>query len=136
MQTLRKLIANIVRGEDVLLHVAEIVLTILVFCGVVYFGVVALGDFLERDWSSVATMYDFITTVLLVLLGLEVARLILVHSIVVVMELMLLIIARKMLYPDILALEMIYCAIAFAVVVGVYYLYELKPLKSLEDLTR
>ncbi len=136
MQTLRKLIANIVRGEDVLLHVAEIVLTILVFCGVVYFSVVALGDFLERDWSSVTTMYDFITTVLLVLLGLEVARLILVHSIVVVMELMLLIIARKMLYPDILALEMIYCAIAFAVVVGVYYLYELKPLKSLEDLTQ
>ncbi|MFZ1720460.1 MAG: hypothetical protein WAU28_03860 [Candidatus Moraniibacteriota bacterium] len=136
MQKIEKLITNILRGEDFILKLAEIVLTGLVLCGVVYFGVLAVGDFLHSDWSSMGTMYDFIATVLLILLGLEVARLILVHSIVVVMELMLLIIARKMLYPDISALEMIYCAIAFAIIVGVYYLYELKPLKSLEDLTK
>lgn len=136
MQKIEKHITGILWGEDVIVKLAEIVLTGLVFCGVVYFGVFAVGDFFQRDWSSMATMYDFIATILLILLGLEVARLILVHSIVVVMELMLLIIARKMLYPDILAIEMIYCAIAFAIIVGVYYVYELKPLKSLEDLTR
>ncbi len=136
MQKMEKLITNILRGEDFILKLAEIVLTGLVFCGVVYFGVLTVGDFFQRDWSSLATMYDFIASILLILLGFEVARLILVHSITVVMELMLLIIARKMLYPDILAIEMIYCAVAFAVIVGVYYLYELKPLKSLEDLTR
>jgi hypothetical protein len=81
-------------------------------------------------------MYEFISFILLALLGFELIRLILVHSITVVMELMLLIIARKMLYPEIVALDLLCCVIAFLLTIGAYYLYESKPLKGLEDITK
>ena len=82
------------------------------------------------------TMHDFIATVLVILLGFEVVRLILVHNIAVVLELMLLVIARKMLYPEISALDLMYCAGAFTMIIGVYYLYTLKPLRFVQDLTK
>jgi hypothetical protein len=132
---IKKIITNILQGKDLVLKLTEIVLATIVFFGTAYFSVITLATFLHRDWSSVTTMYDFIAMVLIILLGFEVARLILVHNITVVLELTLLIIARKMLSPDIGALDLVYCAGAFAIIVGVYYLYEWKPLKSLEDLT-
>ncbi len=132
----KKRLMNTRQGKHFSLKSIEVSLSAIVLCGTVYFGVIALSNFVYRDWSIVTTMYDFIATILVVLLGFEVARLILVHSIVVVMELMLLVVARKMLYPDIPALDLVYCAIAFAVVVGIYYLYRRIPLKSLEDLTQ
>ncbi len=132
----KKRLMNTRQGKHFFLKSIEVSLSAIVLCGTVYFGVIALSNFVYRDWSIVTTMYDFIATILVVLLGFEVARLILVHSIVVVMELMLLVVARKMLYPDIPALDLVYCAIAFAVVVGIYYLYRRIPLKSLEDLTQ
>ncbi len=119
-----------------LLEIVEIFLAVLVFCAVAYFSWNSLQSFLWKDWSSASVMYEFISVILLILLALEVTRLILVHSLTVVMELMMLILARKMLYPEIAALELLYCAVAFALVIGVYYLYELKPLKSLDDLTQ
>ena len=119
-----------------ILEIVEIVLAGIIVCAVAYFSFHAGLSFLVMDWSSMTVMYQFISYILLVLLGLEVARLILVHSITVVMELMLLIIARKMLYPDITALDLLYCAIAFVLIVGIYYLYESRPIKSLEDISK
>jgi hypothetical protein len=132
---IQKIIHASVRALHSALEIVEIALAGVIFLGVMYFALNAGQSFLLRDWSSMSVMYEFISFILLVLLGLEVARLILVHSFSVVMELMLLIIARKMLYPDISALDLLFCTVAFAVVVGAYYLYELKPIKSLEDLT-
>lgn len=136
IQSKKTLFMNTERGQQLFLKSIEIFLTALVLCGVGYFGVIAFGEFLQRDWSSMTTMYDFIATILVVLLGFEVARLILVHSVTVVMELMLLVVARKMLYPEIPALDLMYCAIAFAIIVSVYYLHKSKSFASLEDLTR
>lgn len=129
-------VADILKSKDMVLRVAEMVLAMVVFVGVAYFSVVTLSAFWYRDWTNVTTIHDFIGTVLIILLGFEVVRLILVHNIAVVLELMLLVIARKMLSPDIGALDLVYCAGAFAIMVGVYYLYALKPLRSLQDLTQ
>lgn len=136
MDAIDKLLADVWKAKDVLLKGAEVVLAAVMFCGAVYFGINAFVTFLHRDWSTTATVYDFITHVLVLLLAFEVVRLILVHSIAVVMELLLLVVARKMLYPDITGLDIMFYTVAFAVMVGVYYLYELKPLKSLDDLTK
>ena len=133
---IQKLIDTTVRARQSALEIMEVVLAIAVFCAVAYFSFHAAQSFLLKDWSNMSVMYEFISFILLILLGLEVTRLILVHSITVVMELMLLIIARKMLYPDITALDLLFCAVAFVLVIGIYYLYELKPIKSLEDITK
>lgn len=136
MHTTEKLFVNIWHWKDLVLKMAELVLAVTMFCGVIYFGINISAGFLQADWSNIDTAYSLINTILVVLLGLEVARLIMVHSIGVVMELMMLVIARKMLHPDISGIDLIAYAVAFAVIVLVYYLYELKPLKSLGDLTK
>lgn len=133
---IKKMLKNTVQARENLLEITEILLAAMVFISVVYFGMNGTLGFLAKDWSSMSVMYDFISFILLILLGLEVARLILVHSITVVMELMLLIVARKMLYPEIAPLDLLYCAMAFSLIVLIYYLYEIKPIKNLEDLTK
>ena len=133
---IQKLI-NATKGlRNSILEITEVLLATLIFFAIVYFGFNGMQGFLVKDWSSISVMYEFISFVLLILLGLEVARLILVHSITVVMELMLLIIARRMLYPEIIPLDLLFCAISFSIVVIMYYLYETKPIKKLEDLTK
>lgn len=122
--------------RDSLLEIAEIILAAIVFFGVVYFGIEYGWGFLSKDWSNVSVIYEFISFILIMLLGFEVTRLILVHSITVVMELMLLVIARKMLQPDIAAIDLLFCVAAFCLTIGTYYLYEIKPIKSLMDLTK
>lgn len=129
-------IATIRSFRDHLLEIVEMIFAILIFCAVLYFSWEGMQTFLSKDWSSMSVMYEFISFILLILLGLEVSRLILVHSITVVMELMLLIIARKMLYPEIVPLDLLFSTLAFAVVVGIYYFYELKPIQGLSDLTQ
>ncbi len=133
---IQKIIDTTVRVRQSVLEIVEIVLAGVIVCAVAYFSFQGAANFLSMDWSQMSVMYEFISYILLILLGLEVARLILVHSITVVLELMLLIIARKMLYPDITALDLLFCAVAFVLVVGAYYLYEMKPIKGLEDMTK
>jgi hypothetical protein len=133
---IRQFVNTIKKARHSVLEIAEGFLALVMFFAVLYFCFNMAESFLYKDWSNTSVMYEFISFVLLVLLGFELIRLILVHSIAVVMELMLLIIARKMLYPEIAALDLLYCVIAFLLTVGGYYFYELKPLKSLEDITK
>lgn len=131
-----ELLEKIRSEKSAVLEVVEIFLAFAVLCGVIVFAVNMATVFFARDWSDVSIMYEFISAVLLILLGFEVARLIVIPSLKVVMELMMLIVARKMLYPDAGSLDLLLCAIAFCLIVATYYLYELKPLKSLDDLRK
>jgi len=113
----------------------ELLLAALILLAVLYFGFNGTYDFLVRDWSSTATFYEFIAFVLLLLVGVELIRLIVLHSITTVLELMILIVARKMLSPDLDSLGIIISVVALAILVGINYVYALKPIKSLDDLT-
>jgi hypothetical protein len=133
---MQQFINTIKQAKHNVLEILEGVLALMILFAVLYFGFNTAESFLYKDWSSTSVMYEFISFVLLVLLGFELIRLTMIHNITVVMELMLLIIARKMLYPEITALDLLYCVIAFLLTIGTYYFYELKPIKSLEDITK
>lgn len=124
------------QGRKLLIKGLENVLALLVLGGVIYFGINGLSDFFTKDWSSIITFYQFISFILLLLVGIELIRLMLSHSITTVLELMILIVARKMLDPNIDALGLLLSVIALGILVSINYLYALKPLKSLEDLTQ
>ena len=117
------------------IKVFEILLAALVLLAVIYFGFSSIGGFLGKDWSNIAIFYQFISYILLLLVGVELIRLIVLHSITTVLELMILIVARKMLSPDLDSLGLLYNVVALAILVGINYVYALKPLKSLDDLT-
>lgn len=114
----------------------ESTLALFVLVGVINFGINGIGGFFLKDWYNIATFYQFISFILLLLVGIELIRLMVSHSITTVLELMILIVARKMLDPKIDALGILFSVIALGILVGINYLYALKPLKSLEDLTQ
>jgi len=117
------------------IKVFELLLAALVFLGVFFFAANSIGGFLEMDWSKIDTFYHFISYILLLLVGVELIRLIVLHSLATVLELMILIVARKMLSPDLDALGILLSVVALSILVGINYIYALKPLKSLDDLT-
>lgn len=122
--------------KNKIISITEIILSLLVFVGTINFGVKGTARFLSLDWSLNPTFYQFISFVLLVLVGLELIRLILSHNISTVLELMILIIARKTLDPNIDSTGIFLSMISLGIVVIINYLYEHKPLKSLQDLTQ
>jgi hypothetical protein len=116
--------------------IIEYGLALILFLAVCYFSFINLIDFLSKDWSDFQTYYQFITYILLALVGIELIRLLLFHSLSAVLELMIILIARKMFSPELDPLGMLFSSLALLVIIGIYYLYALKPLKSLQDLTQ
>lgn len=114
----------------------EGILAIAVLIGLITFATLSGIDFFSQDWQQVNTFYEFISNILLILVGLELIRLMVFHSFTTVLELMILIIARKMLSPDIDSASILLGVIAMAIVMGMNYVYALKPIKSLEDLSQ
>jgi len=88
------------------------------FAVVVLFAVVisivaSLTSFMQFDWGSNKAFYDFIYRVLLLVIGLELARLLITHNLQAVLELIAFVIARKTLKPDITSVDILFIAIAF-----------------------
>ena len=65
------------------------------------------------DWSSNETFYELIYRTLLLVIGLELVRMLITHSLAAVLELLAFVIARKMLKPDLNSVDIILSILAF-----------------------
>jgi hypothetical protein len=88
------------------------------FAVIVLISVVAsissnVNTFLFVDWSNNKSFYDLIYRVLLLVIGLELARLLITHNLQAVLELIAFVIARKTLKPDVTSLDVLLIVIAF-----------------------
>ncbi|MBI5804458.1 hypothetical protein HZA73_00265 [candidate division TA06 bacterium] len=72
----------------------------------------------QMDWTAKETFYELIYRVLLLVIGLELVRMLVTHSLSAVLELLAFVIARKMLKPDLTSLDIILSVIAFVVLLG------------------
>ena len=70
------------------------------------------------DWSAKETFYELIYRVLLLVIGLELVRMLITHSLGAVLELLAFVIARKMLKPDLTAVDIILSVVAFVVLLA------------------
>lgn len=116
--------------------VVESLLAAVVFVALIAYASQSMLGFTTADWQQTSTFYDFISSVLLILVGLELIRLMIFHNFSTVLELLILIIARKMLSPEIDALNILFGVLAISVIMAMSYVYELKPIKSLKDLSQ
>jgi len=73
-------------------------------------GVIFLAG---QDWTQTETFYELIYRVLLLVIGLELVRMLITHSLAAVLELLAFVIARKMLKPDLTAADIILSVLAF-----------------------
>ena len=96
----------------------EKVLALVVLAGVLFASVRGAAALAGMDWTSKDTFYELIYRALLVVIGLELVRMLITHSLAAVLELLAFVIARKMLKPDLTAVDVFLGVAAFIVLLG------------------
>ncbi len=101
---------------------------------VLVYGSQSVKVLTTMDWSSTETFYEFINRALIVVIGLELVRMLVNHSIGAVLELLAFVIARKMLKPDLESLDIALSAGSFvALMAARHYLMEDQFFKNREE---
>ena len=90
-------------------------LALAILVGVIAFAVGSAIALSGMDWRDTATLYELVYRVLLLVIGVELIRTLLTHDLGAVLELLAFVIARKLLKPDLTALDILLSVAAFAV---------------------
>ncbi len=104
---------RITRSFIYLVRWFERFLAIGVLIGVIVHTVSSTVIFTSMDWGLTETLYDLIYRALLLVIGLELVRMLVVHDLMAILELLAFVIARKMLKPDIDGLDILLAVVAF-----------------------
>ena len=104
---------------------------------IVAVGVYGIGSgqvLASMDWRTSAAFYEMIYRVLLLAIGLELVRMLVVHDLIAVLELLAFVVARKMLKPDLVALDILLAVVAFVALLVARHLIVAAP--SLQERSR
>lgn len=93
--------------------VLEKIIAVGVAIGVIAFIMLSIPVFAQLDWSSIDAFYELVNRALAIMIGLELMRMLISHSIGAALELLAFVIARKMLHPDISSSDIFLSVIAF-----------------------
>lgn len=102
----------------------ELLIIAVIITGIILSAVYGLEDVSAMDWGEASTFYAFIDRLLLIVIGIEFVRMLIVRSLVAVLELLAFVVARKMLKPDMEAVEMAIDAGTFVLLVAARYVIE------------
>ena len=96
----------------------------LVLVGVLAAAASSVRELLGLDWNQSATFDRLLSRVLFIAIGLELVRMLVVHSLRAILEMLAFAIARNMLLPDRTAIDIVLGAAGFAVLLaaGWYFL--------------
>ncbi len=86
--------------------VTEMFLAGLTLIAVFWYTIVSATILIGMDWADPETFQLFINKMLVAIIGIELMRMLLYHSIGSVLELLAFVIARKMLYPDLTSIDL------------------------------
>lgn len=95
----------------------ERVLALFVLIGVVVYTIGSAQVLIFMEWSDNDAFYELIYRVLLLVIGVELVRMLVVHDLLAVLELLAFVIARKMLKPDLDAVDILLVVLAFVALV-------------------
>ena len=91
----------------------ERAIAVIVLIGVVIYILMSIPVLAQMDWTQTTTFYELIYRALIAIIGLELVRMLITHSIAAVLELLAFVIARKMLKPELTSLDIILSVVAF-----------------------
>lgn len=103
------------------IHWIETILAVVVSAAIAISLIHSFGVLSTMDWSSVATFYEMLNRVLLVVIGLEFVRMLIVRNLISVLELLAFVVARKMLKPDMPGVDLAFGSVAFVLLIGTRY---------------
>lgn len=98
--------------------VMERALALAILVAVIVFAWKSVGAMSGMDWESPDTLYEAIYRVLLLVIGVELARTLVTHDMVAILELLAFVIARKMLKPDLNALDILLSTAGFVLLLA------------------
>ncbi len=96
-----------------LVKILERLLALVVLVSTLIFGGGSALILFGANWQTTEAFYDLIYRVLLLVIGLELVRMLVVHDLAAVLELLAFVIARKMLKPDLEARDVVLAVGAF-----------------------
>lgn len=91
----------------------ERLLAIAIVAGIVAYGIASTTELVRMDWHDTATFYELIYRVLLMVIGIELVRTLLTHSLEAILELLAFVVARKTFKADVDAFDIFLCALSF-----------------------
>lgn len=103
--------------------VLEKFVALAVVIGVIIYALHSASTLAGMDWSITDTYYELINRVLAIIIGLELVRMLISHSIAAVLELLAFVIARKMLKPDLEALDVMAGVLAFVALMAARHFF-------------
>jgi hypothetical protein len=96
-----------------LVKTLEVILALAVLVGVGAYAVGSTQVLIGADWTTSESFYELIYRVLLLVIGVELVRMLVVHDLLAVLELLAFVIARKMLKPDLVSVDILLVVTAF-----------------------
>jgi hypothetical protein len=111
----------------------ERLLALAVLVGVVIFAVGSAQAMMRGDWRETGTFYDLIYRVLLLVIGLELVRTLITHDLAAILELLAFVIARKMLKPDLTALDIVLSVAGFSTLLVVRHYFLRSGSEGMEE---
>jgi hypothetical protein len=109
---------RVAHGFSAVVRWLEICLAGLVLVGVLAAAVSSVRELLGLDWSQATTFDRLMSRVLFIAIGLELARMLVVHSLRAILEMLAFAIARNVLLPDRTAMDIVLGAVGFAVLLA------------------
>src|SRR3990172_849761 len=103
----------------------ERLLACAILAGVVIFAVRSAAVLVGMDWSSTDAFYQLIYRILLLVIGVELARTLITHDLEAILEVLAFVVARKTLTPAVTALDILMSVVAFSALLAakVYFLH-------------
>lgn len=99
----------------------ERILAVAILAGVAAFAVFSIQVLVSMDWGETDTFYEMIYRVLLMVIGVELARTLLTHDLEAILELLAFVVARKMLKPDVSGPDILMSVVGFSVLLAARY---------------
>lgn len=130
---IKNLFQNHLQKEKDFLHGVELFLALVVIIGVFASLINQVPVFLNADWSSEVTFILFMKAVLHLAVGVELARLLVSYNINTVIELLVFVIARKILLFDESAISLVFLVLATVLLFAGRYFFTTYKLKNLNN---
>ncbi len=102
----------------------ELLMALIVIAATAFAFIRSFGVLKDMDWDSMSTFYELIDRVLIIVIGLEFVRMLVVRNLTSVLELLAFVVARKMLKPEMSSLDIALGSFAFVLLVGARYIIE------------
>ncbi|MBN1880262.1 hypothetical protein JW823_09155 [bacterium] len=112
----------------------ECLLAFGILIGIVIFLVTSIIRLTGMDWLETFAFYEMINRILLIMIGVELIRTLITHDLETIVELLAIVIARKLLKPDLANFDIIFSVLSFAALLAARkYLLDIAPAQDLDS---